>query len=316
MIASYAAWQDWAGIYLFDYHSSGNYDRDHFRGFFSIDSHPAKMATALSSALIFRRPQSTLAGAAAGRDDQNSDVTPELGDASVAERETNLIVPPDLLWLKVASSSGQPTPALVLPAWREAGAARGAALRGKVYTRFGETPFATADRADADPKGVWISDTNEIKWNKLPGLFSLNSPQSKVATGFLGGYVLTLGEWKITTPATGNNFVTLALSSLDGAPLPESKRVLLTATGRAENIAMGWNAARNSVGNDWGRGPTVVEGVDAQVQLLTDAKELKVYALGPTGARASLVPSTLVKGKLQFSISPRWKTLWYEIAAD
>jgi hypothetical protein len=246
----------------------------------------------------------------------NNDATPVIGDAAVAQRETNLVVPTDLLWLKVASSSGQPTPALVLPAWREAGAARGAALRGKVYARFGEAPFATADRSDADPKGVWISDTNEIKWNRLPGLFSLNAPQSKVATGFLGGFVLTLGEWKITTPAAGNNYVTLALSSLDGAPLPQSKRVLLTATGRAENIAMGWNAARNSVGNEWGRGPTVVEGIAAQMQLLTDAKTLKVYALGPTGARASLVPSTLRKGKLQFSISPRWKTLWYEIAAE
>jgi hypothetical protein len=308
MVAAYAAWQDWAGVYLFDYHSSGDYNRDNFRGFFSIDGHPAKMATAPAAALVFRRPQR-----ASSSDDE---VLSPLGDAALAQRETNLTVPEDLLWLGVAGSAGQPTPALVLPAWREAGVARGAALRGKVYVRFGDVPFPTADRSDADPLNVWISDSRQIKWSKKPGLFTLNAPQSKIAVGFLGGYRLSLGEWKIGVPANGNNFATFALSSLDGAALSESKRVLLTATGKAENIGMGWNAARNSVGKEWGKGPTQIEGLAAEVQLLTDRNDLKVYALDVTGARAAVVPSTLQNGKLRFSISPRWRTVWYEIAAD
>src|SRR5690606_28652138 len=89
MIAAYAAWQDWAGIYLFDYHSSGDYDRDYFRGYFSIDTHPAKMATAPAAALMYRRPQ-TEAG-----------VLQSLGDAAPATREYSLTVPPEFLWLKV-----------------------------------------------------------------------------------------------------------------------------------------------------------------------------------------------------------------------
>jgi hypothetical protein len=53
MAASYAAWQDWAGIFVFDYHSNGSFDRNAFNGFFSIDSHPTKMVSAPIAALLF-----------------------------------------------------------------------------------------------------------------------------------------------------------------------------------------------------------------------------------------------------------------------
>ena len=306
MIAAYAAWQDWAAIYLFDYHSSGDYDRNFIRGYFSIDSHPAKMATAPGAALMFRRPPQT-----------GNEATPAiLGDVTTAWREYKLIVPPDFLWLKVASSTGQPTPALVLPTWRDAGVARGAPLRGKVYAEFGDAAFATANLSDSDPRRDYDSDTRQIRWNKEPGYFSLNTPRSKMVTGFLGGYSLTLGELRLQVPPAGNNFAALSLASLDNKPILDSKKMLLTAVGRAENVGMGWNAARNSVGNAWGTGPTVVEGIGAQVQIVTDAKKARVYALGPTGVRASEVPSTLRAGILRFSIAPRWKTAWYEIAAE
>ncbi len=306
MISAYAAWQDWSAIYLFDYHSSGSYDRDMIRGFFSIDSHPAKMATAPSAALIFRRPQQV----------NNEQALPVLGDVATAKREYSLIVPPEFLWLKVASSTGQPTPALVLPTWKDAGVARGAPLRGKVYVEFGDAAFATANRIDHDPRRHYDSDTKQIRWNKTPGFFSLNTPQSKMATGFLGGYRLSLGELRLDVPPAGNNFATLSLASLDNEPVMQSKKMLLTAVGKAENINMGWNAARNSVGNNWGNGPTVVEGIGANVQIVTDAKKMRVFALGPTGVRASEVPSTLRAGILRFSIASRWKTVWYEIAAE
>lgn len=334
MAAAYAAWQDWAGVYIFDYHSIGNFDRDYFKGFFSIDSHPAKMATAPAAALIFRRPQSsneqadadpqpigqahivTTSSAQTEQQDTPGQVATVCGDVLTAKHETNLTIPPNLLWSKVAASSGQPTPALVLPAWREAGASRSAALLGKVYVNFGEAPFVMTDGTDPDPKNLWVSDTRQIRWSKQPPLFVVNAPCSKIAAGFLGGYGLAVGEWKINAAAGGNNFQTLALSSLDGLPLAQSRRVLLTATGRAENIDMGWNLPRDSVGKEWGKGPTLVEGLSAGVQFLTDATQVKVYALSPIGERVAEVPCTLSNGTLEFSIAPRWKTLWYEIASE
>jgi hypothetical protein len=308
MIAAYAAWQDWAGIYVFDYHSSGDYDRDYFRGYFSIDTHPVKMATVPAAALIFRRPQTA-------EGENGSEFSPPLGDAAPATRETVLKMPADDLWLSVANSSGQPTPALVLPVWRDAGVARGAPLRGKVYIEFGAASLPVANRVDHDPKIKFVSDTRQVTWDRAPGYFSLNAPRSKVATGFLGGYILTLGELKLNVPVAGNNFSTIALSSLDSKSIPESSSLLLTAVGKAENIAMGWNAERNSVGNAWGRGPTQIEGIAADIQILTAAQSVKVFALDTTGARVAQIPSTLRAGVLRFQIAPRWKTAWYEIAA-
>lgn len=309
MIAAYAAWQDWAGIYLFDYHSSGTYDRDSFKGFFSIDSHPAKMATAPSAAMVFRRPQTK-------NTEPDAIQPPVIGDANEAKREYILKMPSEFLWLKVANSNGQPTPALVLPAWRDAGVSRGAPLRGKVYVEFGESAFATANRVDADPKKIHLSDTRQIRWSTAPAYFGLDTPQTKIATGFLGGFRLTQSEWKINVWPSGNKFVSLALSSLDNAPIAQSKKLLVTAVGKAENIGMGWNAARNSVGDSWGTGPTHVEGVYCDVQILTDAANAKVFALDPSGARLRQVASSLKKGILTFSISPAMRSVWFEIAAE
>jgi hypothetical protein len=56
----------------------------------------------------------------------------------------------------------------------------------------------------------------------------------------------------------GNEHAYLGLIALDGQPLAASRQVLLVALGRAENQAMGWNATRTSVGNQWGSGPAVV----------------------------------------------------------
>ena len=315
MIAAYAAWQDWAGIYLFDYHSSGGYDRNAFTGFFSIDSHPAKMATAPSAAMVFRRPQTMKPPAP--DDETPAASTPTLGDATVARREYVLKMPKDFLWLEVAASNGQPTPALVLPAWREAGVGRASPLRGKVYVEFGDSAFATSNRADADPKKTHVSDTRQMRWSTQPvSYFGLDTPQSKIATGFLGGYRLTQSEWKISVQPSGNKFVTLALSSLDNENIAQSKKMLLTAVGKAENIGMGWNATRNSVGNNWGTGPTSVEGIYCDVQILTDAKKAGVFALDNTGARRFAIASTLNNGTLSFSISPSQKTVWFEIVAE
>ena len=90
----------------------------------------------------------------------------------------------------------------------------------------------------------------------------------------------------------------------------------MTAVGKAENVGMGWNAARNSVGNTWGTGPTSVAGVNCDVQILTDAKKDGVFALDNTGARRFAIPSTLKKGTLSFSISPSQKTVWFEIVTE
>ena len=185
MAAAFAAWQDWAGVWVFDYHSAGPYNRDHFEGFFSIDSHPVKMATAPTAALLYRRPSK----------DNSGVFTP--GDVTVADdnASTFLTVPEDTLWFEVANAPGPPTAAPFAKTWNQAGATRSAPLTGKVYAQIGQGVFATASRSTQDNNLTkWVSDSGQMTWNNAASLWSLNTPRTKIIAGFLGGRRMKLDE--------------------------------------------------------------------------------------------------------------------------
>ena len=296
MAAAYAAWQDWAGVFVFDYHSSGDFARDKFEGFFSIDSHPVKMATAPTAALLFRR---TFNG---------------LPDVYSAQDSATLTLPRDWIWNEVANAPGGPAAAPVLKTWADAGAARSLPLEGKTYVRFGDGIFPRITRAESKNRATWLSDTNQIAWHARQNIWNLNAPRSKATIGFIGGQgSQQLDEFSVTMPRTQSNWAAISLSSLDGAAVEKSQSLLLTAVGKAENLGMTWNADRSSIGNGWGSGPTQVEGIGAEIQLLTNLKTARVWALDATGGQRSTVPSELKNGVLRFAIAPNFKTLWYQI---
>jgi hypothetical protein len=136
-----------------------------------------------------------------------------------------------------------------------------------------------------------------------------------VATGFLGGTTTdTGGALKITCPRFGRDFATVAAVTLDEKPLASSTRVLVTVVARAENQEMKWNEHHNSVGTEWGHGPTIAERVPATLSLATDGPR-RVFALAPDGTRARKVKATFADGLLTFSVSPKDRTLHYEIVA-
>lgn len=346
MAAGYAAWQDWAGIFLFDYHSNGDYGRNRFENFFSIDTQPAKMVTAPAAALLFRRPagieysisalssaneKNTTRGTATnvavatatanatnvavnGAANAGNAVIP--GDALPATESVTMSLPRDLIWDEAASFPDGPSAAALVRTWQNAGGVRSMPLQGRVYAQLGNGVFARSTRTTANDLGktpLFSADTRQVMWDSKKGIFSLDTARTKVAVGFLGARFTQLGEWQFTMPRSPNNWASLSLSSLDGRDIPASKNLLLTAVGKAENIGMGWNADRSSVGDKWGTGPTQVEGISASVRVLTDLKSARVWALDETGARRQIVPSRLKNGVLSFTISPAWKTTWYQI---
>jgi hypothetical protein len=303
MAAAYAAWQDWASVYLFDYHSSGAYDRNRFEGFFSIDSHPVKMATAPAAALLYRRAAQ---GAFGGH----------LGDLAPAEETVTLTLPRSTIWHEVAGIGDGTTAASAIKSWRGAGAARGAALGAKIYTQIGDGIFPIASRAEIQSGKSWNSDTGQLRWDNIAGLFAVNTSRSKLAAGFSGGKTIDLDELRISMPASQSNFAVFALSSLDGAEVGVSKNLLLTAVGKAENLKMGWNVDRSSVGSQWGIGPTQVEGIIATISLVTSQKNARVWALDGTGQQRAPVISNWKEGVLTFNVSSLHRTLWYQITTS
>jgi hypothetical protein len=147
-------------------------------------------------------------------------------------------------------------------------------------------------------------------------IFTADSPCSKVMVGFLGGQRVELPGWEVQMPVTSRNFAALALNAMDGKPMEQSRSLLLTAVARVENTDMQWNADRTSVGDRWGRSPSLAEGVPAHVTVRTQAKDATVYALNGTGKRQSKVDAKLSDGRLTFVIGPARRTLWYEMEVD
>lgn len=156
-----------------------------------------------------------------------------------------------------------------------------------------------------DLRAVWdVADTQKT-------FVKVNTPASRAVWGLIGGGAFQLGGIDFKVGAVERNYAVLTLTSLDGLPLEQSGGMLLVAVGSAENQNMIWNEERTSIGDRWGDGPAMVNGISAEMTL--PFRVSNVYALDGKGRRQSNVPASYMGGKTHFTIGPDHRTLWYEI---
>jgi hypothetical protein len=143
-----------------------------------------------------------------------------------------------------------------------------------------------------------------------------------LATAFSAGVVgsvkdgetIEVGGVRIIPGATLQNWATINATVMEGVDFPRAKRILITATGMAENTGMKWkDAQKSSVGTDWGHEPSIVEGISAKVGVPFQ-KGLQAWTLDVRGKREKEIPVKRVNGKAEIEITPEHKTLWWEIA--
>ncbi len=173
-----------------------------------------------------------------------------------------------------------------------------------------QMPAAPTARRLASPDGsvVWDATDPDLAHVKV------DTPTSCAIWGLIAGQRFDFGTLKISVGQTERKYAAIVVTTLDGKELGKSKRILLTAVGSAENLNMGWNQQRTSVGDRWGTGPTHVNGIEANVTLKTRVRS--VYALDGRGQRRQEVPTQTIGQATSFSIGPKYKTLWYEIVAQ
>lgn len=285
MLAAFAALQDWDGIFLFDYHSSqGDWDRQRISGYFSIDSHPAKIVFLPAATAMFRR----------------ADVAPM---NSTAMLEFPAATIPRHLRIHGASVSA---------AWQSLGFAAREAMCARTAVRFTDKgePVLKYEKADERPNAVWQCE----KGKEQDAVFLIDSPAARGVIGFASGRQIKLSG--LTIELKGDKFAVITVVALDGKPLERSGHVLISAVGRVENTGMVWNADRTSVGRNWGDAPVVAEGIEARVTLGGNVKRAEVYALDGGGGRARAVACEAASGKLAVDLGPQWKTLWYELVIE
>jgi len=279
---AYAALQDWDGIFAFAYsHRGDDWDKGYFPSFFDIDQHPTKMATLPASLALFMR-----------------------GDVAPAKTE-------DIATMTLAEAVEHARIGGPRIGAEQFGRPRMAALMRRVGVKLGPREGAINAPPPAGP--VYKSDTGELGWDTVDRVVTVDTAKSKAVIGFAERRSYELGGVKIEFGALNQGFGIVQLTVLDGVDFATAKRILITATATAENTGMQWTSdKKDSVGKNWGKAPSLVEGVPAKITLPDGGAKLKAWALDDRGQRRAEVP--VKDGVLE--IAPEHRTLWYELAAE
>jgi hypothetical protein len=277
VIASFAAAQDWDGVWLYTYsHSSDEWEREYMYSYFDVDTNPAKWAFMRAGAAIFRHGGiQPLSGVS---------VIPLTDSADVLTSLANLHIRHDRDMFDILTGRAQITRLKML------------------QNRIALTFSGRGDSKDPDGSGSvldWFIEHNR-------GLYAACGTSAWAFAGHANRFeASTDGKVSVTSPS----FVTMTVTALDDAALNQSSKILVTACGRCENIGMVFSDDRRTVGRNWGQAPVQIETVEAV--LVLPEGQWKCQALGPDGIPSGNVPASDRSGKGLLRLSPQYKTMWY-----
>jgi hypothetical protein len=285
IIASFAAAQDWDGVWLYTYsHSNNNWNRDFMNSYFDIDTNPAKWGFMPAGAAMFRfHLHSGLEKSSRYRLTEAGNSLTELAGFHL-EHGSNLF---EILKQRLSKSS-----------WS--------------WAAVCQEQIAIQLTGGQQAKNSLPVDISKIIWQIAPsgkGSYFFQNSLACISTGYAGSFeTLSENMIHITSPEA----TTLTVTTLDNKPIAESSKILITACGRCENTDMKFSADRTTVGTNWGKGPVQIEPVEATIDLskvLKGMDKIKVFALNPNGTKKTEVPITDSKIKL----SNDYGTMWYLI---
>jgi hypothetical protein len=273
MIASFAAAQDWDGIWLYTYsHSSDDWYRENMNSYFDIDTNPGKWGFMRAGTAIFRQGGiQPLSGIS---------VIPLTDPEDMLLSLANLHLKHDRGMFDVLADRAEVTHNEILKTQF-------------ISTLTGES--ASKDSDGSDPRLNWFAERGS-------GFYAVWGSSAWAFAGHGGRFEeSTDGRISITSP----KFVAMTVTALDNAALDQSRKILITACGRCENTGMKFSDDRQTVGRNWGESPVRIETVTGTVAL--PAGQWKCEALGPDGIAKRKVP--ISDGVLK--LSPKYRTMWY-----
>ena len=286
LLASFAAFQNWDGIYEFDWASRlSAYQQDRINGFFDMCADPAKLVFMPIAALMFRE-----GAVAVGTRPVLATVDTAYAAALVAKDGPWGWVPPRPRYREKCLPFLRPV------GWHLAG-----------------RPEAARVPPVAVPAVAITSDTGQILWypaDPRGAEYLVNAPAVRAAVGYIAGRPIQLGDVTIRVDRAHRNFAAVAVGALDDKPIAQSGRILLVVVGDVENTNMGWNKTRTSVDSKWGTAPTVAQGVTATIDL---PGTIRLQVLDGTGRPVGEVPVTYRAGGTECTVGSQYHTLWYAV---
>jgi hypothetical protein len=277
MIASFAAAQDWDGVWLYTYsHSGDNWERDFMYSYFDIDTNPAKWGFMRAGAVIFREAITrSMPGVLVVGLTKSTDVVRDLATLHLTGDRDMLGVAGDV-----------------------AGVTRQDILERRLYVSLGVPPSVTEQ-----PSASW-----HLVWSvsEGKGLYLTAGAGAGVLAGHTNRFEqATDGVAAISAP----DYAVITATPLDGVSWQDSRKILITACGRCENTGMKFSEDRRTVGREWGKGPAQIEAVEGT--LTVPGENWFCQALGPDGTASHDVPVQIRDGRSVVELSPRYKTMWY-----
>jgi hypothetical protein len=294
--AAYAALQGWDYLSATRYSSDGAWDTRRITGNIDLSQHPTKMLTLIPAAAMFMRGDVETA---------REQIVATLG----REREIEALRDARAWNMVDAGMVGVQNEAALVH--RVA-----IATEGKVVPDGALRPDQVKLQGDR-----FVSDTGELVWdvsNKARGVVTVNAPKSKAVIGYSEGNRFELGGVIVEPgPTRQDGWSAITLTVMEGERIAPPCRLLITATGDAENTKMGWkNAEKTTAGKDWGEAPSLVEGIPARITLPLPAKSVEAWALDERGHRKDQLPVHAEAGRRTLIvIGPERRTLWYEVSA-
>ncbi len=286
MTGAVGALQDWDGLWRFAY-SHGEYniqDRKGIPGYFDVASDPLGQASDRASVCLFLR-----------------------GDLAPLADGLAQVISPKALTPTTNRAQG------VAPAWRDAA--------WQIRTATAMAPaegFATCDlKAQFAKKEApaALKPNPAIALDRATGSFCIVTP--KTAGGFTPRGALEAGAVAFdvgTVPAT------LWASSLDGQPIAQSRRLLVTHLTDVQANGNVYAEPEKRTLLKWGAYPPIVHNGTARTALaLANPGAYTVWALETTGRRLEKIPSAVQDGRLVFTADvkgPHGARMLYEVVAE
>jgi hypothetical protein len=280
MVASFAAAQDWDGIWLFAYSHSGNeWNRQIMSGFFDIDTNPSKWGFMNASAMLYRF---------GGIDPLPSFQPIPLVDAADS---INSLAP---AWLAHRSNMLGVLGDKSKVRWQDM-------LSRRICGAYPSIPLAgtTAPTTTGPTRIDWTVESGK-------GVYFVTGRSGFVLSGDTKRFE-TVSKGKAALAAPG--FAVMMVSTMDQKNLSDSKKILVTACGRCENTGMKFSADRTTVGTNWGIAPVQIEPVSGWVALPAGA--WTAVALKPDGTAGKPAIVETKGGKPVLLLSGEQQTMWY-----
>ena len=177
-----------------------------------------------------------------------------------------------------------------------------------------------------EPGNPYVTSNNQLYLDSERGYLLINAPKAQGFSGFSQASIVHGDYLDVYVPPKGNNFSTMIMIPLDDKDISNSEHLFLTASGRSENNITQWAADKrgfshdkkyhyySSPGQHFGQPPAFVEGITAEISLVTSATDATINILNSNGQRTDrTVPFEINNGRLYFDISDMDETLWYEI---